>query len=194
MRLAALTLATLIATTPMAIADTFSFDPGHTQVRASWNHVGFSEQSVHFRKVEGTLEFDPDNISNTSVNVTIDLNSLDTGVEDFNGHLKSADFFGIADNASATFVSTGIEKTGDMTAKLTGDLTIKGVTKPVTLDVTVNSYGEHPLGQFVEYNKGTWIGATLTGTVTRSDWGLGAFAPAVSDEVTLFISSEMKAQ
>ncbi len=177
-----------------ANAATYSPDPSHTTVRATWNHVGFSDQSLNFRGVTGTVELDQGNIASTKVNISIDLASVDSGVPALDTHLQSGDFLSVGDAATATFVSTSVEQTGDKTAKVTGDLTLRGVTKPVTLDVTLNNIGPHPLGQFMEFYQGDWIGVTATGVVKRSDWGMGMMVPAVSDEVTIFISTEMKAQ
>ena len=193
MRFAPIAFAAAILAAPLAQAgDAYNFDPGHTQVRAEWNHAGYSIQALHFRKVEGSAVIDFENPENTKLNVTIPVDGIDTGVEAFDKHLWSADFFEAEAHPNATFVSTSVERTGDATLKVTGDLTIKGVAKPVTLDVTVNNQGEHPLGQFIDFYKGEWVGVTATGTITRSDWGLGFGAPITSDEVDLFISTEMK--
>ena len=193
MRRFALTLAAGLLAAPGAFAaDAYSLDPGHTQVRASWNHAGYSTQSLLFRQVGGDIKIDFENPSNTSLNITIPVAGIDTGVEAFDKHLASGDFFEAENHPNATFVSTSVEKTGDATLKVTGDLTIKDITKPVTLDVVVNNSGEHPLGQFIDYYKGEWVGVTATGVITRSDWGLGFGAPITSDEVDLFISAELK--
>lgn len=193
MRRFALAFAAGLLAAPAAFAaDAYSLDPGHTQVRASWNHAGYSTQSLLFRQVGGDIKIDFENPSNTSLNITIPVAGIDTGVEAFDKHLASGDFFQADEFPNATFVSTSVEKTGDATLKVTGDLTIKDTTKPVTLDVVVNNSGEHPLGQFIDYYKGEWVGVTATGVITRSDWGLGFGAPITSDEVDLFISAELK--
>ena len=185
--------ASLLAAPAAAIAaDAYSLDPGHTQVRASWNHAGYSTQSLLFRQVGGDIKIDFDDPSKTSLNITIPVAGIDTGVDAFDKHLASGDFFEAETYPNATFVSTSVEKTGDATLKVTGDLTIKDTTKPVTLDVVVNDSGEHPLGQFIDYYKGEWVGVTATAVITRSDWGLGFGAPITSDEVDLFISAELK--
>ena len=193
MRRFALAIAASLLAAPAAFAaDAYSLDPGHTQVRASWNHAGYSTQSLLFRQVGGDIKIDFDTPSNTSLNITIPVSGIDTGVEAFDKHLASGDFFEAEKFPDATFVSTSVEKTGDATLKVTGHLTIKDITKPVTLDVVVNNSGEHPLGQFIDYYKGEWVGVTATGVITRSDWGLGFGAPITSDEVDLFISAELK--
>lgn len=193
MRLASIALAAALLAAPVAQAADYTFDPGHTQVRASWNHAGYSTQSLLFRQVQGGATLDFDNPSASSVEVTIPVVGIDTGVEPFDKHLWSGDFFDAENFPNATFKSTSIEKTGDASLKVTGDLTIKDVTKEVVLDVVVNNQGDHPLGQFVDYYKGEWVGLTATGTIIRSEWGLGFGAPITSDEVELFISTEMKA-
>jgi polyisoprenoid-binding protein YceI len=175
------------------LADTYRHDPAHTTIRATWDHVGFSDQSLNFREIEGTVTLDAGAIASATVDITVNLAAIDSGVEAFDQHLKSAELFDIAAHPTARFVSTAVEQTGEKTARVTGDLTIKGVTKPVTLEVTLNAMGTHPLGQFIEFYQGEWIGLTATGTVKRSDWGLDFLVPVVSDEVRLFISTEMKA-
>ncbi len=193
MRRFALALIAGIVAAPAAFAaDAYSLDAGHTQVRASWNHAGYSTQSLLFRQVTGDIAIDFDAPSNTSLNITIPVSGIDTGVEAFDKHLASGDFFDADMYPNATFVSTSIEKTGDATLKVSGDLTIKDTTKPITLDVVVNNSGDHPLGQFVDYYKGEWVGVTATGTIVRSEWGLGFGAPITSDEIELFISAELK--
>lgn len=191
-RFALALIAGMFAAPAAYAADAYSLDGGHTQVRASWNHAGFSTQSLLFRQVTGDIAIDFDAPANTSLNITIPASGIDTGVEAFDKHLASGDFFEADKFPNATFVSTSVEKTGENTLKISGDLTIKDTTKPITLDVVVNSSGDHPLGQFIDYYKGEWVGVTATGTITRSDWGMGFGAPITSDEVELFISAELK--
>lgn len=192
MRLAPIFLTAALFSTPAFAGDPYTFDPGHTQVRAEWNHAGFSTQALHFRAVEGTAVIDFEDPAKTRLNVVIPVEGIDSGVAAFDKHLRSGDFFEVDAHPNATFVSTSVEKTGDATLTVIGDLTIRGVSRPVTLDVTVNSRGAHPLGQFIDYFKGDWVGVTATGRILRSEWGLGFGAPITSDEVDLFISTEMK--
>lgn len=192
--LSALATAGLMFGATQLAAETYTPDPSHTNVRVTWNHVGFSEQGLNFRTVDGTVDFDADDIPATKIDMTVDLSSIDTGVPALDEHLQGSDFFSAEDFPDAHFVSTSVEQTSDTTATVTGDLTIRDVTKPVTLDVTLNAIGEHPLGQFMDFYKGDWIGVTATGTIKRSDWGMDMMVPAVSDDVTLFISTEMKAE
>jgi polyisoprenoid-binding protein YceI len=171
---------------------TYQFDKGHTQIRFSWNHVGLSEQSALFRDYSGSVTFDQEDVTNSAVEVTIDPASVDTGVADFDAHLKSDDFFSVEQHPEVTFKTTQVVKTGPNSGRMTGDLTIKGITKPVTLDVTLNYAGEHPLAPFNEKYKGREAaGFQATGRVLRSDFDLGRFAPLVSDWVDIEINTEL---
>lgn len=169
---------------PALAADTYTIDPTHTTVVWSANHLGFSQPHGLFPMVEGTITVDEAAIANSKVDVTIKPGLVVTGNEKFDAHLKNADFFNVEKFPSATFKSTKVEKTGDKTAKVTGDLTLLGVTKPVTLDVTLNKKGEHPM------NKKQTVGFSATGTIKRSDFGINYALPNVSDEVPLIIEAE----
>lgn len=181
--------AALIALSGTALAApvTYTIDPTHTDVIAQWSHLGFSNPSAHFGQAEGTLVYDADNVSASSVNVSLPLSGLNSFVEKFDTHLRSADFFEADKYPAATFKSTRVEAAGNGKLKVTGDLTIKGITKAVVLDVKLNGAGEHPMAKVPA------IGFDATGTVLRSDFGLGMAAPAVSDEVTLRITTEARA-
>jgi polyisoprenoid-binding protein YceI len=171
---------------------TYQFDEGHTQIRISWNHVGLSEQSALFRDYSGTVTFDREDVSNSSVDVTIDPASVDTGIADFDDHLKSSDFFSVQDHPEATFKTTDVVRTGRNTGRMTGDLTIKGITRPVTLDIELNYAGEHPLGAFIDKYKGRQAaGFKATGRILRSEFDLGRNAPLVSDWVDIEINTEL---
>jgi len=186
--------AALAALPAASFADAFAFDPAHTEVRIYWTHAGFSEQSAEFHAIDGGVTFTPDALTATRADVTVKVDSIDTGFEALDTHLKSGDFFDAETYPEIRFVSTGVEQTGERTAKLTGDLTLRGVTKPVTLDVTVVNYGAHPVGAFYDFYKGQWLGARAETVVKRSDWGIDAFIPIGSDEIRVVISTEMKAQ
>ena len=166
---------------------TYKLDPGHTNVLASWNHFGYSNPSINFGQVDGTLVYDADQVSASSVQVTLPLTGLSALADQFYDHLTSDKWFDAAKYPAATFKSTRVEAAGEGKLKVTGDLTIKGVTKPVGLDVTLNKAGEHPM------KKVTAIGFDATATVKRSDFGVGAYAPMVSDEVALNITTEATA-
>jgi polyisoprenoid-binding protein YceI len=180
----ALASALALASAPV-FAGSYTLDPGHTQVVFSWNHFGYSNPSAQFGTVEGTLEFDQANPTKASVNVTIPLASVNSNVEKLNEHLQSPDFFDAAKFATATFKSTKVEKgaTADH-LKVTGDLTLHGVTKPVVLDVTVNKVGEHPM------RKAAAAGFDASTTIKRSDFGIIKYVPNVSDDIKVHITSE----
>lgn len=185
---------TLIAVALFALAGsafaapvTYKLDPTHTDVLAQWNHFGFSNPTAHFGSADGVLVYDAANVSKSSVQVTLPLSAVNGFSDKFDEHLRSADFFDAAKFPAATFKSTQVEAAGEGKLKVTGDLTIKGITKPVVLDVTLNKAGDHPMAKVPA------IGFDATTTVKRSDFGVGAYAPMVSDEVKLTITTEATA-
>lgn len=167
-------------------AGTYVMDKTHGYVTFSYSHFGLSNPQVSFKTVDANVTLDPENPASSAVNVTIAANSIDSDVEIFNEHLNSDKWFDTAKYPEITFVSKSLSQDAQDHTKgtLTGDLTVKGVTKPVTLDVTLLGAMEHPL------SKKDTLGINATTTVLRSDFGLGAYAPAVSDEVTITISGE----
>jgi len=171
----------------VGISGTYELDPKHTDVIAQWSHFGFSNPTLHFGQIEGRIVYDADNIAASSVEASIPLAGLEAYVADFNMHLRSADFFEAERFPVVTFKSTAVAAAGVNQLKVTGDLTIKETTRPVVLDVTINGFGEHPM------SKRTTAGFDATTTIKRSDFGLGAYAPAVSDEVRLRITTEAPA-
>ena len=162
----------------------YKIDPSHTNVLASWNHFGFSNPSVNFGEANGTIVYDADKVSASSVQVSLPLTGLSALAADFYDHLTGDKWFDAAKFPAATFKSTKVEAAGEGKLKVTGDLTVKGVTKPVVLNVTLNKAGEQPMA------KRAAIGFDATATVKRSDFGLGAYVPNVSDEVELRITTE----
>ena len=166
----------------------YTIDPGHTDVIAQWNHLGFSNPIAHFGQVEGTIVYDADDIAASSVEVTIPLSGLNSHVARFDEHLRNADFFDAVKFPTATFKSTAVEDLGGGKLKVTGDLTIKGITKSVVLDTVLNKAALHPRS-----NRPT-IGFDATTTVLRSDFGMGRGAPAVSDEVKIRITTEAQSE
>ncbi len=178
---AALALASTVA---FAAPLTYKIDANHTDVVASWSHFGFSNPIAHFGKVDGNITYDPANVGASKVEVTIPLSGLNSHVGDFDDHLRSADFFDAEKFPNITFKSTSVKAAGKGKLKVTGDLTIKGVTKPVVLDVTINKTGVQPMA------KREAAGFSATTTVKRTDFGLGLYAPNVSDQVKLSITTE----
>lgn len=166
-----------------AAPETFALEATHTEVVFSWTHFGFSKPTGKFMNAVGTLVLDEANPAASSVEVSFAIDGLNTGVAALDEHLKKPDFFDAAKFPTATFKSTKVEVSGKDAAKVTGDLTIHGVTKPVTLDVKLNKIGANMKGVKT-------AGFSATGQIKRSDFGIGAYVPAVSDEISLVITSE----
>ena len=169
------------------VAGSYAADPTHTLVKWEVNHFGFSDYFGLFGDITGTLELDPKNPDAAKVDITIPVSKVITANAALTGHLLRAgkdggkpDFFGPTP-ADARFVSTGIIADGNE-AKITGDLTLNGVTKAVTLDAEFSGAGTNP------YNKKATVGFRADTTIKRSDFGITTAIPAVSDEVELEIS------
>ncbi|GAA5162991.1 YceI family protein [Viridibacterium curvum] len=181
-----ITLAALLssfAAASFAAPETFAIDPTHTAPRFEYNHFGYSNQQHRFDKTSGKIVLDRA-AKTGSVEVVIDAKSVNTGYDVFNGHLQGEDFFDTAKFGSITFKSTGVKFDGDKPVSIDGNLTIKGVTKPVTLTVTNYTFAPHPM------LKKDAIGANAVAKVKRTDFNMGKYAPYVSDEVTLVIAVE----
>ena len=184
-----LALAGLLATAGTAAAApvTYKLDPTHTMVLFSWNHFGFSNPSANLNNVDGTLVYDEKDPTKATVEATFKLADLDTFVPKLDEHLKSKDFFDAAQYPTITFKSTKVATACKGKLKVTGDLTVHGTTKPVTLDVTVNKVGPHPM------MKVQTAGFDAVATLKRSDFGVGAYVPNVSDEIKIHITTEAHA-
>lgn len=169
--------------TSFAATDTYVIDATHTVPRFEYNHFGLSNQAHRFDKTSGKITLDRA-AKTGSVDVVIDAKSVNTGYEVFDGHLRGDGFFDAEKFATITFKSTGVKFDGDKVSSVDGNLTIKGITKPVTLTVTNFVAQQHPM------MKKDAVGANATAKIKRSDFGLGKFAPNVSDEVTLSIAVE----
>ncbi|MEM8632277.1 MAG: YceI family protein [Pseudomonadota bacterium] len=172
------------AVTSAQAADLYKLDASHSQIVFSYDHLGYSTTFGMFSGFEGEIMFDQDDPAASTVEVSFPVRSMFTGWEARFDHFMADDFFGAGEEELVTFVSTGIEVTGDDTALITGDLTLNGVTKPVVLDAKLNQVNEHPMA------KQPWAGFDATTTLIRSDYNLGNFAPFVSDEVDVIISIE----
>lgn len=173
--------AALLSLTNGASADAYKFDQKHTQIRFDWIHVAGVTLSGFFTKYDGTIDLNFADPVKSSVNITLDVSGIWTGVPKFDEHLKSADFFDAAKFPAVTFKSTKLEKTGENSGKLTGEMTVKGVTKPITFDVVATS----------KFEKAPLLGFMVSAKVKRSDWGLGAYTPRVPDDVTIVIATEV---
>lgn len=171
------------ATAAMAAPETYSIDPTHTAPHFEYNHMGYSVQSHRFDNTTGTIVIDRA-AKTGSVDVTIDAKSVNTGFPVFNGHLQGEDFFDTAKYPTITFKSTQVKFDGDTPVAVDGVLTMKGISKPVTLTVTGYHAAPNPMMKKDE------IGANATAKIKRTDFNMGKFVPYVSDEVTLSINVE----
>lgn len=167
-----------------AAAERYVFEKPHTQIVFFVNHLGFSHSMGRFHDFDGHFMIDRENLANSSVDITIDTDSIDMGAEDWTAHLKNADFFNVEKYPEMTFKSTSVEVTGDNTANVTGDLTILDVTKPVVLAVTHNKSGAHPM------NNKEMAGFSATANIKRSEFGMNYGLPNVADDVEIRIEVE----
>jgi polyisoprenoid-binding protein YceI len=140
-------------------------DPAHTQVGFSAKHMMFTTVRGAFSGFEGVIDFDPENPAGGSVNVTIQVDTIDTGVADRDAHLRSADFFDVENHPHMTFRSTEVRVLDDQRGEITGELTIRGTTQPVTLTVDYLGVGESPFGDYR-------VGFEAKTTINREDFGL----------------------
>ena len=166
-------------------AGTYALDKTHAYITFSYDHLGFSSPHVGFDRFDTTLTFNADDPTDSALNVVVDAASINSRVADFDDHLNGDDFFATGSHPTITFESTGITKTGDTTFDVTGDLTIKGITKPVTLAATINKAANHPM------RKVPTIGISAETQLLRSEWDLGRYVPNVGDDVTISIEVEL---
>jgi len=188
-----LAFALMLATLPAFAATTdlsqleggqYALDKNHAKIIFSISHFGFSTYYGLFNNFDAKLAFDPKAPTKSDVEVTVDLNGIDTTNPKLDAHLKTPDFFDVAKFPTATFKTTKVEVTGATTGKITGDLTLHGVTKPVVLETSFNGGGINPM------SKAIVVGFNATATIKRSDWGITTYVPMVGDEVGLIISGE----
>lgn len=170
--------------TARAQIERYEFDTAHTQIIFFVSHLGFSISEGEFLDFDGFIEFNRDEPAKSKVEVVIDTNSIDMDDQKWDDHMKNEDFFHVEKYPTMTFKSTGIDVTGEKTAKITGDLTILETTKPVTLDVKFNKAGKHPFGD--KYAAG-W---SATAALKRSEFGMKYGLPMVGDDVEIRIEVE----
>ena len=176
-------LVSALATSAFAEPTTYTIDSSHTFASFEYNHLGFSKQRSRFNDTTGTITLDP-KAKTGSADITIKVDSVDTGSKAFDGHLTSDGWFDAAKYPTITFKSTGVKFKGDKPTEVSGDLTVRDVTKPVKLKITHFQCAVHPM------KKKEACGANATTQIKRSDFGLGNYAPHVSDEVELNIAVE----
>lgn len=182
-RIALLALAAALSAPVLAAPETFVSDANHTFPTFSYSHLGYSVQTSRFNKTTAKVVLDTA-AKTADVDVVIDTTSVDTGSTLFNGHIQGEDFLDTTKYPTATFKSTSVKFDGDKPVSIDGNLTLKGVTKPVTLKVTGYQRMMHPQA------KKDAIGANATTVVKRSDFNASKYVPYVGDDVTINIALE----
>jgi|GEM_PF-58024 len=163
---------------------TYTEDQGHAYIAFSYSHQGYSEPILRWGETDATIVFDNENPEASTLNVTIPVDSIDSGVEKFDEHLLSADFFEAETYPTITFTSTDVEQALLGSGSVTGDLTIKDITKPVTFNGKVTKVGKN-------FQSGVdMFGISATGHIKRSDFGVDAYTPNVGDDVEIKIEME----
>jgi polyisoprenoid-binding protein YceI len=178
-----------------ARADTWFIDKTASEVRFSYDHFGLSRQGGRFRDISGRLDFTPTDPESGRVEVAIKASAVSTGASELDQLLRSSDFFDAARHPVITFTSTQVRKTGEKTGQVTGNLTMLGVTMPVSLDVVWNFTGEYPLSSINPNYQGKWVsGFSGKTTILRSAWGMKRGIPLLSDEIELTLEAEFLRQ
>ena len=176
--------ASLFSAPLMAAEEVYTIDSTHTFPSYTYSHFGLSQQQHQFNNVTGTVTVDRE-AKTATVDVTIDMTSIETGYDVFNEHIQNEDFFHTAEHPTATFVSETVKVKGDEPVSVDGLLTIKGITKPVTLTLSHFVYmDKHPMLEVPAF------GANASVQILRSDFDVDKYAPYVSDEVTINIAIE----
>lgn len=171
-----------------AAVENYAMDSGHTSVVISWTHFGFSHPTANLSNITGNINFDSSNVSKSSVEVSLPLDTIDTHVDALTTEFKGADYFDVSKFPTATFKSTKVVSKGKNKMDVYGNLTIKDITKPVILHAVLNKQGMHPMV------KKEAVGFDATTTFKRSDFKLDKYVPAVSDDVKLTITTEAYAK
>lgn len=182
-KLITLAIAATLSSAAFAAPETYTIEGTHTYPRFEYSHFGYSTQLSRFDKTSGTITLDKA-AKTGAVDVTIDATSVDSGYPLFNSHLQGEDFFDTAKYPTITYKSTKVNFDGDKPATIEGNLTVKGITKPVTLTVTSFHCMDHPM------LKKPACGANATATIKRTEFNAGKYAPYVGDEVKLTIAVE----
>lgn len=164
---------------------TYKSEQGHAYVAFQYSHQGYSKPIIRWGTTDATVTFDAETPENSTLTVILPVADIDTGVTDWDEHIKAADFFDAENFPEVKFVSTNVDQIKDGYGKLTGDLTIKGTTKPFTLTGTINKTGKH-------FRSGVdMFGVSATGTLKRSDFGVDKYAP-LADEIDIMIEVEFQ--
>lgn len=173
-----------LSTAALAAPAAYRLDPTHTDVVATWSHLGFSNPSANFTQVEGSLVYDAADPTASKVEVTLPLAGLDSHVPALDRHMRGPDMFDAEKFPAIRFRSTKVEPAGKDRLRVSGELTVKGVTRPAVLDVTLNGAGVHPMA------KKPAVGFDATTVLKRSEFGIDYALPAVSDEIRIRITTE----
>ena len=176
--------AALTTTFALAAPVDYKIDPTHTTTVFSWNHLGFLTPSANFTDIQGVIKVDNTQPANSSVEVAIPLSSINSSVAALDKEFQAEAWFNAAKYPNITFKSTKVETKDKKHFKITGDLTVKGITKPVVLYAVLNGQGKHPM------LKVPAIGFNATTSFNRSDFGLGSYVPMVGDKITVNITTE----
>jgi polyisoprenoid-binding protein YceI len=172
----------------MAAPMDYKIDPTHTATVFSWNHFGFSTPSANFSDIQGMIKVDEKNPAQSSVEVVIPVSSVNTNVKALDNEFQEEAWFNAAKFPNITFKSTKVETKDKKHFKITGDLTVKGVTKPVVLNAVLNKKSAHPMSKLET------IGFNATTSFQRSAFGIGNYVPNVGDEITVNITTEASVQ
>ena len=167
-----------------AVPGVYKSEATHAYITFQYLHQGYARPTLRWNNFDATVNLDPSNSTASTLNVTIDASSIDSGVEKFDEHLVSADFFDVANHPTITFDSTSLIQASTGRGTVVGDLTMKGVTKPVELFVTLNKVGEN------FRSKKPMIGISAKTKIKRSEWDLGKYTPLVGDDVDINIEVE----
>ena len=180
------TIAALLASATAGQAADYTIDPTHSHILFTIDHLGFAKIVGLFSDFSGTLSFDSNNVSASKLAVTVKTESLQTQFAARDKDLKGADWFNVTEFPEMTYVGTEFVKKDEHTGTITGNLTLHGVTKPVTLNVVLNKVGQNPL------DKINSAGFSARGTLKRSDFGMKTFLGPIGDDVDLIIEIEAK--
>jgi len=168
----------------VAAADTYHLEKTHVDLLFSINHAGFTEKHGSFRDLDATLEYDPAHPESSRVTVTVKTDSLDTANAARDKDVKGDKFLDVAKYPEMRFVSTKVTREPDQSLRVEGELTLHGVTKPLTLQAKLNKAAPNP------FDKRPTLGFSATGSLKRSDFGIATYIPVIGDLITLTIDAE----
>jgi polyisoprenoid-binding protein YceI len=184
LKVAVSSLAVGAMTSSMALAETYQLEKTHVDLLFSINHAGFTEKHGSFRELDATLDYDSEKPENSRVTVTVKTASVDTALPARDTDLKGEHFLDVQKYPEMRFVSTRVTPVADGSLRIEGDLTLHGITKPLTLEARLNKAGPNP------FDKKPTLGFSATGALKRSDFGMSNYLPMIGDVVTLTIDAE----